>query len=136
MDVIEETIIDYLKKNVGGNPRPTDSLALVGVDSVGMAELTFELEKRFSVVSKTTSWIWKRSAISRTIFASVVAHLIRMSNMRDFFCLGARCLPRNCYPAYLLQEERATDSSLSYAARFASFRSPRIHRESLQGMPW
>jgi acyl carrier protein len=49
MDVIEETIIDYLKKNVGGNPRPTDSLALVGVDSVGMAELTFELEKRFSV---------------------------------------------------------------------------------------
>jgi acyl carrier protein len=49
MDVIEQAIIDYLKKNVGGNPRSTDSLALVGVDSVGMAELTFELEKRFSV---------------------------------------------------------------------------------------
>ncbi len=49
MDVIEQTIIDYVKRTVGGNPRPTDNLAMVGVDSVGMAELTFELEKRFSI---------------------------------------------------------------------------------------
>ncbi|MCU0721103.1 MAG: acyl carrier protein [Pirellula sp.] len=30
-------------------PSPDDSLALIGVDSVAMAELTFELEKRFSI---------------------------------------------------------------------------------------
>jgi acyl carrier protein len=49
MDVVEETVIEYLRKNVGGNPRLSDQLSLVGVDSVGMAELTFELEKRFSI---------------------------------------------------------------------------------------
>jgi acyl carrier protein len=49
MDVVEQTIIDFVRKTVGGNPRLSDNLAMVGVDSVGMAELTFELEKRFSI---------------------------------------------------------------------------------------
>lgn len=49
MDVIEQEIVDYLRKAVGGNPRISDSLAVIGIDSVGMAELTFELEKRFSI---------------------------------------------------------------------------------------
>lgn len=49
MDVIEQEIVDYLRKSIGGNPRSTDSLAVIGIDSVGMAELTFELEKRFSI---------------------------------------------------------------------------------------
>lgn len=49
MDVVEQEIIDYLRQACGGNPRPSDSLAMIGIDSVGMAELTFELEKRFSI---------------------------------------------------------------------------------------
>jgi acyl carrier protein len=49
MDAVEETIITYLRQTVGGDPRPSDRLSLVGVDSVGMAELTFELEKRFGI---------------------------------------------------------------------------------------
>ena len=49
MDVVEQEIVDYLRKAVGGNPRTSDSLAVIGIDSVGMAELTFELEKRFSI---------------------------------------------------------------------------------------
>jgi acyl carrier protein len=42
-------ILDYLKKVCGGSPRGSDSLAMIGIDSVAMAELTFELEKRFSI---------------------------------------------------------------------------------------
>lgn len=42
-------IIDYLRKVCGGSPQGNDSLAMIGIDSVAMAELTFELEKRFSI---------------------------------------------------------------------------------------
>lgn len=49
MDVVDETILEYLRKSVGGNPTLDDQLALVGVDSIGLAELTFELEKRFAI---------------------------------------------------------------------------------------
>ena len=42
-------IIDYLRTVCGGSPQGKDSLALIGIDSVAMAELTFELEKRFSI---------------------------------------------------------------------------------------
>ncbi len=49
LEVAESKIIEYLKKIVGGNPKPEDSLAMIGVDSVAMAELTFELEKQFSI---------------------------------------------------------------------------------------
>lgn len=52
MDNIEETqtqVIDYLAKIVGSRPHLDDSLALIGIDSVAMAEMTFELEKRFSI---------------------------------------------------------------------------------------
>lgn len=49
MDVIEQEIVDYVRKACGGNPKPHDSLAVIGIDSVGLAELTFELEKRFAI---------------------------------------------------------------------------------------
>ncbi|MBU6174465.1 MAG: acyl carrier protein [Planctomycetes bacterium] len=49
LEVAESQIIAYLSKIVGGTPRPSDSLAVLGVDSVAMAELTFELEKRFGI---------------------------------------------------------------------------------------
>ena len=42
-------IIDYLKKVCGGSPQGNDSLSMIGIDSVAMAELTFELEKRFAI---------------------------------------------------------------------------------------
>ena len=42
-------ILTYLKKVCGGNPKGNDSLSLIGIDSVAMAELTFELEKRFAI---------------------------------------------------------------------------------------
>jgi len=42
-------IIDYLRKVCGGSPQGNDSLAMIGIDSVAMAELTFELEKRFAI---------------------------------------------------------------------------------------
>ena len=52
MENIEETqvqVIDYLAKIVGSKPHLDDSLAMIGIDSVAMAELTFDLEKRFSI---------------------------------------------------------------------------------------
>jgi acyl carrier protein len=52
METIEETqaqVLDYLAKTVGGRPDLDDSLAMIGIDSVAMAEMTFELEKRFSI---------------------------------------------------------------------------------------
>ncbi len=42
-------IIEYLRKVCGGSPQGKDSLAMIGIDSVAMAELTFELEKRFAI---------------------------------------------------------------------------------------
>ena len=49
MDAIEQQVIENLKRICGGSPTPQDSLALLGIDSVGMAELTFDLEKQFSI---------------------------------------------------------------------------------------
>lgn len=49
LESIEAKIIEHLRKIVGGSPQSDDSLALIGVDSVAMAELTFELEKQFSI---------------------------------------------------------------------------------------
>jgi acyl carrier protein len=52
MDKFEETqtqVIEYLSKLVGSRPHLDDSLAMIGIDSVAMAEMTFELEKRFSL---------------------------------------------------------------------------------------
>jgi acyl carrier protein len=48
-DAAEKQILEYIAKVVGSHPKPSDSLALLGVDSVAMAELTFELEKRFAI---------------------------------------------------------------------------------------
>jgi len=52
METIEETqaqVMEYLTKVVGSKPHPDDSLAMIGIDSVAMAEMTFELEKRFGI---------------------------------------------------------------------------------------
>jgi acyl carrier protein len=49
MDAIETEILAQLKRLVEVDPKPQDSLALIGLDSVALAELTFELEKAFNV---------------------------------------------------------------------------------------
>jgi acyl carrier protein len=52
MDNFEETqaqVIEYLSKLVGSRPHVDVSLAMIGIDSVAMAEMTFELEKRFAM---------------------------------------------------------------------------------------
>jgi acyl carrier protein len=52
METIEETqaqVMEYLTKVVGTQPHLEDSLAMIGIDSVAMAEMTFELEKRFGI---------------------------------------------------------------------------------------
>ncbi len=49
MQTIEEIIIRRLTEKFGTRPELTDSLVMLGVDSVGMAELTFEIEKMFGI---------------------------------------------------------------------------------------
>lgn len=49
MLTIEDEIKDRLTKKFGIRPELSDSLVMIGVDSVGMAELTFELEKVFEI---------------------------------------------------------------------------------------
>ncbi len=50
MESIEDKLLAQLTKKFGGSPQLSDSLVLVGVDSVGMAELTVEIEREFKVV--------------------------------------------------------------------------------------
>jgi acyl carrier protein len=49
MDEIQRFIINHLNEEHQVHVDPHDSLTLGGLDSVAMAELTFELEKRFSI---------------------------------------------------------------------------------------
>lgn len=49
MSTIEDVLLEKLSNKFGGSPNLDDSLLMVGVDSVGMAELTFEIEKEFAI---------------------------------------------------------------------------------------
>lgn len=49
MDPIKTKILVALRDEVGGNPRMSDSLAGLGIDSLRMAELATELETSFGV---------------------------------------------------------------------------------------
>ena len=49
VDSIEDRLLEELRSKFGGQPELSDSLALVGVDSVGMAELTVEIEKIYGI---------------------------------------------------------------------------------------
>ncbi len=46
---IEEILINSLGEKFGTQPELDDSLLLLGIDSVGMAELTFDIEQRFKI---------------------------------------------------------------------------------------
>lgn len=49
MDSIEDKLLRSLAEKFGGQPELSDELGLLGVDSVGMAELTVEIEKDFGI---------------------------------------------------------------------------------------
>jgi acyl carrier protein len=49
MDDVEATILDALKAKVGGQPKRTDELAGLSIDSLAMAELALEVEQRLKV---------------------------------------------------------------------------------------
>ena len=49
MDAVERVLLEKLTALFGGQPKLNDSLTLLGVDSVGMAELTFDIEKQFGI---------------------------------------------------------------------------------------
>ncbi|MFN3193293.1 MAG: acyl carrier protein [Aureliella sp.] len=49
MEKIEEVLLRRLNQKFGTDPSLSDGLAFVGADSVGMAELTVELEQEFGV---------------------------------------------------------------------------------------
>lgn len=49
MGSIEEQLLTMFTEKFGNRPKLSDGLAYIGVDSVGMAELTFELETQFGI---------------------------------------------------------------------------------------
>lgn len=49
METIEEILINALGEKFGTRPELDDSLLLLGIDSVGMAELTYDIEQRFGI---------------------------------------------------------------------------------------
>ncbi len=49
MDSIEQYILERVRFHTDEDVTLSDSLAIVGIDSVTMAELTFELERHFKI---------------------------------------------------------------------------------------
>ncbi len=49
MEVIQEQVLTLVGDICGKKAKLDDSLALLGIDSVSMAELTIEVEKRFGI---------------------------------------------------------------------------------------
>ncbi|MBX3420640.1 MAG: acyl carrier protein [Pirellulaceae bacterium] len=46
---IEESLISQFAEKFGSRPELTDSLVLLGIDSVGMAEWTYEIEQAYKI---------------------------------------------------------------------------------------
>lgn len=49
MESIEEQLLKNFTDKFGSRPELSDSLAYIGVDSVGMAELTLDIERQFAI---------------------------------------------------------------------------------------
>ena len=49
MDAIEEKLLASFEEKFGNKPELDDELSFLGVDSVGMAELTVEIERDFQI---------------------------------------------------------------------------------------
>ena len=54
MESIEEILLTKIRQKFGSSPTLTDGLTYVGADSIGMAELTVELEKEFEIKMNET----------------------------------------------------------------------------------
>jgi len=48
IEVTKAQVLQYLEKVCGSKPDLNESLAVIGIDSVAMAEMTFDFEKRFA----------------------------------------------------------------------------------------
>ncbi len=49
MESIEEQLLKNFTEKFGSRPELTDELSYIGVDSIGMAELTIEIESQFHI---------------------------------------------------------------------------------------
>ena len=49
MDTIEAQILEAVREEFGGNPLAEDSLTGLGIDSLRMAELGSDLERKFHI---------------------------------------------------------------------------------------
>ncbi len=49
MEAIQDQVVELIGDVCGKRAKLDDSLALLGIDSVSMAELTIEIEKRFGI---------------------------------------------------------------------------------------
>ena len=49
MESIEEQLLKNFTDKFGSRPKLSDGLAYIGVDSIGMAELTIEIESQFKI---------------------------------------------------------------------------------------
>lgn len=54
VDSLEDTLLNHLQDKFGIRPSLDDSLAVLGVDSVSMAELTFDIEKQYGITVDDT----------------------------------------------------------------------------------
>ncbi|HAC92188.1 MAG TPA: hypothetical protein DCF63_16410 [Planctomycetaceae bacterium] len=46
---IEESLLNQLRSKFGTDAQLNDSLVMLGIDSVGMAELTYDLEQMYKI---------------------------------------------------------------------------------------
>ncbi len=76
MESIEDKLLKTFTEKFGSRPKLSDGLAYIGVDSVGMAELTFDLESQFGIrveddivnsetVQDLADYIRRRQAVAR-----------------------------------------------------------------------
>ena len=49
MNVIENALLDLVQRKTGVRPQLTDSFEMLQIDSLGMAELTVEIERAFGI---------------------------------------------------------------------------------------
>lgn len=49
MDEVQSVIVNAIRAKVGGQPQPDDSLALLDLDSLAMAEVTLEIEQQLKL---------------------------------------------------------------------------------------
>ena len=49
VDSLQQEVVDMVARRLAGPVAPDDSFALLGIDSVGMAEISFDLERQHEI---------------------------------------------------------------------------------------